>query len=118
MWQLKTIRGEYLMEKYYNDKGEIGILVSGGFGAGWSTWASSNRDFLTMNKTLIEMCLQNTSQIKVDDYLESHNIDTYTGGWKDCRVEYLPPNTPFHINEYDGSESLWTIEDLRQNTGD
>jgi len=28
MWQLKTIRGEYLMEKHYNDKGEIGILVS------------------------------------------------------------------------------------------
>ena len=114
------------MNKHYNDKGEIGILVSGGFGAGWSTWhwvishkdKNKGKDFLTMDKTLVEMCLGKATKKEVEKYLESQGIDTYTDGWNDCRVEYLPPNTAFRIHEYDGSESLWTINDLRENTGD
>lgn len=26
------------MEKYYNQNGELAVLISPGFGAGWSTW--------------------------------------------------------------------------------
>jgi len=112
-----TNRGEQ-MNKHYNDKGEIGVIVSGGFGAGWSSWNSSHRDFLTMDKTLVEMCLQQATIEKVENYLESHDIDIYLGGWEDCHVEYIPPNTHFNIYEYDGSESIMTADDLRQNTGE
>ena len=27
-----------MVEKYYNENGELGVLYSPGFGAGWSTW--------------------------------------------------------------------------------
>ena len=107
-----------MIEKHYNDQGYIGVIVSGGFGAGWSSWNYSHKDFLTMDKTLVEMCLQQATIEKVENYLESHDIDVYLGGWGQCHVLYIPPNTPFRIDEYDGSESLITTDDLRQNTGE
>lgn len=27
-----------MVEKYYNENDELGVLYSPGFGAGWSTW--------------------------------------------------------------------------------
>lgn len=27
-----------MVERYYNKKNELGVLISVGFGAGWSTW--------------------------------------------------------------------------------
>ena len=27
-----------MVEKYYNENGELGVLISPGFGAGWSSW--------------------------------------------------------------------------------
>ena len=29
------------VERYINEDGKVGVLISGGFGAGWSTWAVS-----------------------------------------------------------------------------
>ena len=29
-----------MVEKYYNENGELGVLYSPGFGAGWSTWSN------------------------------------------------------------------------------
>ena len=105
--------------KYINNKSEIGVLVSRGWGAGWSTWHDYNdRDFFSMDKTLVEMCLQEAKTEEVEAYLTSKDKDVYMGGWEDCRVTFLPPNTAFRINEFDGNETLWTIQDLRQNTGE
>ena len=122
MRYFKTIRGEYLMiEKYYNTNGDIGIIVSGGYGAGWSTWLSSHKEFLMMDKTLVEMCIQCATEEEVAAYLQNQfgeDFYCYMGGWDDCRIVNLPPNTAFKITEYDGSESLLTIDDLPFNTGE
>lgn len=50
------------MEKYYNDKSELGILISPGWGAGWSTWhkdfdnkEGEQRYAIALDKRVIEM---------------------------------------------------------------
>ena len=100
------------MEKYINGKGEVGVLVSSGYGAGWSTWGDA-QEFLSMDKTLVEMCLQGKDEDEVETYLVSKGYDEeYLGGWSDCSVEYLQRGTAFLISEHDGSETLETSEIL------
>jgi hypothetical protein len=103
------------VEKYYNEAGQVGILVSSGFGAGWSTWSSLDTEFILMDKTLVEMAIRTAPTDEVETYLETvfgEDAYTYMGGWGDVVVEYLTPGTPFNITEYDGSESLTTIANL------
>ena len=100
------------MEKYKNEDGDIAVLVSSGFGAGWSSW-NDDKSFLTMDKTLVEMHLVGKDGDEVAEYIESTGREApYTGGWYDLHVEYLTPGTAFTIDEYDGSESLTTLDSL------
>lgn len=100
------------MEKYENENGQIGVLVSGGFGAGWSTWGGDS-EFLSMDKTLVEMKLNDAPESEVEAYCEKIKDDSpYMGGWSDARIEWLDKGASFTIEEYDGSESLRMISDL------
>ena len=40
-----------MVEKYYNENGELGVLISPGFGAGWSSW---NCDEIAFDKRVVE----------------------------------------------------------------
>lgn len=102
------------MEKYYNEEGEVAVLVSGGFGAGWSTWGSSvDASFLCMDKGLAELFLKEASVDEVYKYIKDKTgKHIYTGGWDDIHIEWLPQGTAFVIEEYDGAEYLKTLEDL------
>ena len=103
------------MDKYINKEGKVGVLVSGGFGAGWSTWNEhEDVEFYPMKKTLVEFRLNNASSVEVEAYLEVTLDDgaPYMGGWEDVEVEWLKPGTQFAITEYDGSESLQLVCDL------
>jgi hypothetical protein len=94
------------VEKCYDERGYVGVIVSGGYGAGWSSWGG-NSEFLTMDKTLVDMCLNDTSYVEVEEYLEKCGVGGhYMGGWSDAAVEWIPKGTAFKIDEYDGSESL------------
>lgn len=100
------------VEKYYNDEGQVGVIVSGGFGAGWSTWNREIGTFLIMDKTLVEMCLSERSSSEVGLYLEGIGVeDFYLGGWGDCSVYFLDKGTHFIIDEYDGSESIQVMNE-------
>ena len=100
------------MEKVIRN-GLVGILVSPGFGAGWSTW---NDDYpqLMFSPKVIEMVEAGIAgEIDKEWCLENLGIDNvYCGGAEDLVVEWLPVGTPFYIHEYDGSESLKTGSDL------
>lgn len=87
------------------------ILISPGYGAGWSTWADDSvRNFMLKDPTLIAMAERKATQQEVNDYVESQHPDDniYTGGWKNIRVVELPAGTLFKVNEYDGDESIET----------
>lgn len=95
---------------FRTDTGEVAVLYSPGFGAGWCSWdaeghlspfepavvlavLSDQRELLT------EAELGDFLGLGVDDYV-------YTGGAKDLEVTWLPKGTPFEIREYDGNEHV------------
>ena len=102
------------MGKYVNEKGQVAILVSPGFGAGWSTWNTSGAPgWYATDKGLVELKLNNAAEDDVLKYCkEAINDEPYMGGWEDVVIEWLESGTKFSIHDYDGNESLRLIEDL------
>ena len=90
------------MEKVIKD-GKVGVLVSPGFGAGFSTWGAPIEAIF--NPTLIELVQQEKVQEAID-FVEKTWEDVYTGGVQDLIVVWVPEGEEFIIEEYDGSESL------------
>lgn len=102
-----------IRKKIVDDK--IAVLVSPGFGAGWSTWNREHGQFLAFDSTLVDMAERGASSDEVEEYLKKtlgEDAYVYMGGWSDIEVEWLPVGTSFYIHEYDGSESTKTNEDL------
>ena len=95
-------------EVYENGRGEIAVLVSPGWGAGWSTW---ERPELAYDKFVVELFLEyqegKVSEEEVEKKLEKrYNKSIYMGGWSDLVIEWMPRGEPFQIIEYDGSEYI------------
>jgi len=89
--------------------GKVAVLVSPGFGAGWSSWADDDqRDALLMDKELCTL-------------VDAGNIDGavtlaksmfphfYEGGREGLEVKWLDKGTVFEVEEYDDSERLHII---------
>ena len=116
------------IEKYYNsDKTAIAVLVSPGYGAGWSTWncpeiAYDRRVVEYWSEFWLDRGLPETygSINRMVSHIMSHGGDkevenfmefigyynVYCGGWEDIGVEWVPVGSLFRIEEYDGSECL------------
>lgn len=97
------------VKKYIKD-GKVAVLVSPGFGAGWSTWDTRQSDQLLYEPNIVEILLSDKDISEkhklIKDYCEANYKDFYTGGLRDLDVEWLPVGTAFRIHEYDGSESV------------
>jgi hypothetical protein len=99
-------------ERRYDEEGQVAILISPGFGAGWSTWADDDqREAMLFDSRLVDYVLSHGSE-GLADYAESLGYTGYMGGAGDVEVEWLEPGTRFYVHEYDGSESLRTFDDL------
>lgn len=99
------------MEKVIRD-GKVAILISRGFGAGWYSW--NNNLELVFSPKIVEMVEQGRSKEIDEEWIEENlgfeNI--YCGGAANLEINWLPVGTRFIIEEYDGAESLKTIDDL------
>lgn len=89
------------MEKIVRD-GMVAVAVSGGFGAGWSTWA----DVDPMDARFNQLFLDGKHQ-EAADLCEKLDLG-YSNGAYDVDIRWVPEGTKFRIDEYDGSESLVT----------
>lgn len=99
------------VEKYYNKNGELGVLISVGWGAGWSTW--NNDKELAYDKRIVDKWLEKVTSDEMCDYIESLGYKRpYMGGYGDLRLVFVPRGTMFCIHEYDGYESIGTQESL------
>lgn len=102
------------MEKFIRD-GKVAVLYSPGFGAGWSTWIHSDdptmRERSVFDPELVEAVLSGDSE-KITRVAEKNFPDEYSGGLRDIEVWWADPGTAFTIEEYDGSESIRTLDDL------
>ena len=95
-------------EKVVRD-GKVAVLVSPGFGAGWSTWAD-NAEAAVFDPEVVEWVENGKSR---DEFLEkevswSERLG-YLGGAEDLEVEWVPVGSRFYIEEYDGSETLHVV---------
>ena len=97
------------MHKLIKD-GKVAVLISPGYGAGWSTWNLDIPEIL-FDAEIADFILEG----KVDEakeLAESKYPDAYLGGIEGLMVVWLPIGAQFSIDEYDGSESLIRREDL------
>ena len=92
-------------DKKYVD-GKCAVLVSRGFGAGWSTWSSEHGAQLAMDRRFIEAKEEDKDIDEVLVEVFGEDCSVYTGGWSNCDIYWVPVGQLFEITEYDGSEGL------------
>lgn len=97
------------MEKLERD-GKVAVLVSHGFGAGWSTWNSEHRETLCMDAEIVQAVLDADIARAVRIAKEKCG-DFYEGGASGLEVHWVDKGAAFEIEEYDGSESLHVVGD-------
>ena len=124
------------VELYWNeDHTKYAVLVSGDFGAGWSTWEGMK---LAYDKRVVEFWLAHeydkewmdaVSQITFGSnpqseankeavaFFKSIGYDDcpYLGGFSSIHLEWVEAGREWIIEEYDGAESLYFREDYRWN---
>lgn len=93
------------MEKIVRD-GMVAVAVSGGFGAGWSTWNEVSPMDARFNQLFLDGKFQEAAAL-----CEQLELG-YAGGADDVYIVWVPVGTRFVISEYDGAESLETIDDF------
>lgn len=100
------------VEKLVRD-GKVGVLVSAGYGAGWSTWADDSlREFMVFDRQLVEAveagnvaaAIARVEQERGDRYF-------YDGGAEDLTVAWVAVGRQFLVHEYDGYESLKYLDE-------
>jgi len=108
------------MKKYYNENNEFAVIVSYGYGAGWSTWTSMEPhdgefvEFLFDNGFVNKECGELYVRFKTSDIekieLKCKELcgedDIYLGGLDGSIIEWLEEGTAFKIKEFDGNESI------------
>lgn len=95
------------INKYVRD-GKVAVLISPGFGAGWSTWGPSESSTEQLFDTvLVELVLNGPENHKAwEKYAEDRWPDAYLGGLYQLEVHWVEEGQPFDVDEHDGSESL------------
>ena len=86
--------------------GKVAVIVSHGFGAGWSSWDLDHSEEMLFDQDLAEAILDGGDRFEV---ARRKWPDAYYGGLADAEVEWVEVGTRFYIHEYDGSESLVEI---------
>ena len=93
-----------MVEKYYKD-GKMAILVSPGFGAGWSTW---NQPEIAIDRRIVEKFInEHPSADEMEDFIGSLGYKRpYMGGYEEIEVMWVPKGERYLVTEYDGHEEL------------
>lgn len=91
------------------------VLISPGYGAGWSTWNDSE---MAIDKDLIELFERGCTEdemlnlcIKKGYTYRVTGDPPYMGGFEVLKVKEVPQGCYFKINEYDGSEYITIFEE-------
>lgn len=94
------------IEKVTNEQGQVAVLYSPGFGAGWFSWHKDAKACL-FDPEVVRWVLDGKPKDKEPDVEDGRYGEYfYAGGMHDLTVAWLAPGTRFRIDEYDGSESL------------
>lgn len=91
------------------------VLISPGYGAGWSTW---NDPRMAFDERLIRAFECGISEEDMEDLCMEcgygsgiyDDAPPYMGGFKSLMVVEVPSGTIFRIREYDGYESVEMLD--------
>lgn len=94
------------MEKVVRD-GKVAVLISPGFGAGWSTWSGKEESQILLFEPDVVAWVEGGKKGEFPNLKEKYpGGDFYHGGVDELEIVWVPVGTKFRINEYDGSESI------------
>jgi hypothetical protein len=120
--KLFFIEKDYIMEKVI-ENGQVAVIYSPGFGAGWYTWNEgrfpelNDGTALLFDPILVDLVKQkqanqfdegarNEIENQIVARAEQLCPEGYFGGVEDLVIEWMPIGTEFEVDEYDGSESI------------
>lgn len=89
------------------------VLISPGYGSGWSTW---NDPRMAFDGRLIEAFERGISKEDMKalcvecGYVDPYGYAPYMGGFNNLIVVEVPSGTMFRIREYDGYESVEMLD--------
>lgn len=89
--------------------GEVAVLYSPGFGAGWYTWNTEHPAMLydpTVVKWVEDGEPSGEARARLEATLEEKYPSCYLGGLRDLQIRWVPVGSRFVVDEYDGSESV------------
>ncbi len=92
-----------MTEKVIRD-GKVAVLISRGFGAGWSSWNLEFPDILFDPEIVAAVEAHDLG--KVMTIAEAKYPHAYLGGADGLCVEWIQQGTAFEVHEYDGAESI------------
>ena len=84
------------------------VLISPGYGAGWSTWNSPE---MAVDERLIEAFENGISEEGMKQLCEELGYESYMGGFEDLEIVEVPRGSLFKIRVYDGYESIEVFDD-------
>jgi hypothetical protein len=85
--------------------GQVAVLYSTGYGAGWYTWNREYGEELLFDPGIVDLVLT----LRWDElatYLGLKYPLAYFGGIRALDVRWLPEGTRFRVDENDGSETI------------
>jgi len=94
--------GRPVVDKVIRD-GKVAVLVSPGFGAGWSTWADEAEAAMFAPDVVAWVEAGKTGDT------EPFERYGYTGGLRDVEIRWVTVGDRFYVEEYDGSETLHVV---------
>lgn len=90
----------------------VAVIYSPGYGAGWSTWNDDDKEKMLFDPVLAQMILDGADKDTLCSVAAERYPKAYSNGLRKAVVEWLDIGKRFSIMEYDGSESIKTVEDL------
>ena len=90
--------------------GQVAVLYSPGFGAGWSTWNQEVPEIL-FDPVIVDF-VEKDQWDELTTYVTLKYPGLYDGGMRDLEIIWLDQGTEFRINEYDGAESVEVKEEM------
>jgi hypothetical protein len=96
-----------MMDRLIRD-GQVAVMYSPGYGAGWSTWNPERFEEMLFDPQIAD--IRDRGDADWEEKARAIALvkypDTYIGGLTDLEVQWLPVGTQFRVLEYDGHESI------------
>lgn len=114
------LKGNKMVEFYRNDKNQVAVLVSHGYGSGFSTWYDDGA--IAYDSRVVQLWMDHPHKEErcrnelsnpdeetkyISQQLESFGYKgVWLGGWHQIELQWVDSDSFFRVSDYDGSEYI------------